>query len=80
MGAYYSYSRDHLTGIAPYNFTQGDFAVSARYDFTDYLLGKIELHYMDGSGKLFDTASHPQPPGNRDNSWFMITTKLTFSF
>jgi len=80
MGAYYSYSSDHLAGTAGYTVTQGDFAVSARYDFTDYLLGKLELHYMDGSGKLLNTAAHPQPVSSRDNSWLMLGAKVTFSF
>ena len=80
LGAYYSYSDQKLTGIAAYHFTQGDVAVSARYDFTDYLLTKLELHYMDGSGMLFNTPTHPQPVAGRDNSWAMLVAKVTLSF
>ena len=80
LGVYYSYRGQHIVGIAGFNLTQGDLAISARYDFTDYLLAKIEAHYMDGSGMLFNTADHPQPVGSRDNSWLMLDAKITFSF
>jgi len=44
------------------------------------LLAKVEAHYMDGSGMLFNTADHPQPLAARDNSWLMLDAKITFSF
>jgi len=84
MGAYYSYSDDSLkfpTHFIPdTDLPQTDIALAARYDFTDYLLGKIEVHYLDGSGKLFDTAAMSQPISKRENQWMMIDAKLTFYF
>jgi hypothetical protein len=72
--------------VAPiYNYDdkQGDVALAARYDFTQYLLAKLEIHYMDGDGKLFNTPTGPtadQPRGSRDNSWVMFVAKVTFTF
>jgi len=57
LGAYYSYSWEVESGVAAFELGQGDFAIAARYDFTDYLLAKVEIHYMDGAGKLFNTSA-----------------------
>jgi hypothetical protein len=88
LGAYYSCSFDTqyqetLTSapmtIIP-DLHQSDYAVSARFDLNDHLIFKLEGHYMDGSGKLFNTPSHPQPVSTRDNSWMMLAAKITYSF
>lgn len=84
LGAYYSYSHWDQRGVGtPVVFPdldQGDIAVSARFDITDHLLFKIEGHYLDGSGAVFDVPSKPQPPADRDDSWFMFAAKLSFYF
>ena len=87
LGAYYSYSNEKEDCVIPiysYDDKQGDLAIAARYDFTQYLLAKLEVHYMDGNGKLFDTpAGTPtanQPRGSRDDSWVMFVAKVTLSF
>jgi hypothetical protein len=84
LGAYYSRYHFDQHGVGtPVVFPtldQGDFALSARFDLTDYIMLKVEGHYMDGSGAVFDVPTNPQPPANRDDSWFLLTTKVTFSF
>jgi len=84
LGAYYSYSDFEQTGVGtPVQMPltkQGDYALSARFDFNDHLLFKIEGHYMDGSQKIFDLPAHPQPPASRDDSWTLIAVKTTYSF
>ena len=80
LGAYMSYSKDVMLGIAPYRFSQMDYAISGHYDINDHFLVKVEVHQMSGSGKLFDTATHPQPVNGRDNSWTLFAVKTTFSF
>jgi hypothetical protein len=88
LGTYYSYSRDEqpatysVLPALPDNPTpvQGDYALSARFDLNEHVLFKLEGHYMDGAGKIFDTYAHRQPIANRDNSWTMIAAKITFSF
>jgi hypothetical protein len=88
LGAYYSYSRDvekvvrsTLSGNASLPvLNQGDFALSARFDISEHVIFKLEGHYMDGSGKIFDTIDHRQAVAGRDNSWFLFAAKLTFSF
>jgi hypothetical protein len=84
LGAYYSQYHFDQSGIGtPVNFpslNQSDYALSARFDLTDYLLFKLEGHYLYGSGAVFDIPTQPQPVPGRDNSWFMLTAKITFSF
>jgi len=88
LGTYYSYSRDvePIIGNLPFPTSgipalkQGDFALSARFDLNEHLIFKVEGHYMDGSGKIFDTVEHPQPVANRDDSWFLFAAKVTYSF
>lgn len=87
LGAYYSYSRDTEPVIgknplqaSPPTLRQGDFALSARFDINEHLIFKVEGHYMDGAGKIFDTLSHPQPVADTDDSWFLFAAKVTYSF
>jgi len=90
LGAYYSYSRDteSVTGPNPLlgevgylpTLEQGDLALSVRFDINEHLSFKVEGHYMDGAGKIFDTLAHPQPLAGRDESWFLFGAKVTYSF
>ena len=88
LGAYYSYSHDETVArrtalpATPVNpiLTQGDYALSARFDVNEHVIFKLEGHYMDGSGKIFDTYTHRQPAEQRDESWTMIAAKITLSF
>jgi hypothetical protein len=85
LGAYYNYSKftqygvNSATAVFP-TLTQGDTALSFRFDLTDHLIFKIEGHYMDGAGKIFNIPSYPQPVPNRDNSWMMVAAKITYTF
>lgn len=84
LGAYYSYSDFQQVGVGtPVQMPltkQGDYALSVRFDVNEHLLFKLEGHYMDGSGKIFDLPSKPQPPASRDDSWFMLAAKATLLF
>ncbi len=84
LGAYYSRSHFDQRGVGtPVVFPdldQGDLAISTKFNFTDYIFLKLEGHYLDGSGAVFDVPSHPQPISNRENSWFMFAVKGGFSF
>lgn len=85
VGAYYSYSKDTQnafptdSGMWP-DQEQNDYAISVRYDITPQWLIKGEVHYLDGSGKIFSTLDHPQPLADRDSSWMLFAVKTTFSF
>jgi len=88
-GAYYShsietneyvgYSADSGTTVFP-ELRQDDLALSLSFDPTDHLVLKIEGHYMDGAGKIFETPARPQPFANRDESWFLFAAKATIYF
>lgn len=85
LGAYYSYSKEEQVTINNPAITvpvlvQRDYALSAKFDITDYLLFKLEYHYMDDAGKIFNTPENPQPVDVRDNSWSMIAAKVTVYF
>ncbi len=84
LGSYYSYSDFQQVGVGttvqmPLT-KQGDYDLSVRFDVNDHLIFKIEGHYMDGSGKIFDVPSHPQPAASRDNSWMLFAAKATVLF
>jgi hypothetical protein len=84
LGAYYSHSLDEQLPInvptTIHELRQGDYALSARFDINSHLLFKLEGHYMDGAGKIFNTPHKPQPVPARDNAWTMIAAKVTFMF
>ncbi|HEU5080806.1 MAG TPA: hypothetical protein VFT72_16455 [Opitutaceae bacterium] len=85
LGAYYSHSHEaqYSGSVASPVFPhlkQGDYALSARFDINEHLSFKLEGHYMEGSGKIFDTPTHPQPLQNRDNSWTLIAAKVSVVF
>lgn len=86
LGAYVSRSTDLLVltpavvGLNLPELSQTDYALSARFDINDHLLFKLEGHYIDGAGKIFDTPAHPQPFAKRDDSWFLLAAKMTVSF
>lgn len=85
LGTYYSYSIDQQDGvmgqsIAIPDLIQDDLAVSARFDVSERLVLKVEGHLMKGAGKLFDTPTKPQPVPLRDDSWFLLAVKATYSF
>jgi hypothetical protein len=58
VGAYYSYSLDHL---APYdqNRYQKDWTVASRFDVNPSLYLKLEQHWMDGTAIGFDSSDNP---------------------
>ena len=86
LGAYVSHSTDLLVltpavvGLNLPERSHTDYALSARFYNNDHLLVKLEGHYNDGAGKIFDTPAHPQPFAKRDDSWFMLAAKMTVSF
>ena len=84
LGTYYSryhwQQRSVNSIVANPNADQGDAALSARFDLTDYLIFKVEAHYMDGAGALFSVPQAPQPIANRDKSWAMFDAQITVSF
>lgn len=84
LGTYYSrYHWDQYGVGTPVVFPdldQGDYALSARFDINDHLSFKIEGHYMDGAGAIFDIPSHPQPQSSLDRHWAMLAVKTTVLF
>lgn len=85
LGAYVSYSHERSTlrtsaAVTIPSLVQADYALSARFDVNENVLFKVEAHYMDGSGKLFDTPRARQPVAGRDNSWLLFAAKTTLSF
>ncbi len=84
LGTYYSYSKFSEEGLnTPLTFPtleQKDFAMSARFDINERLLFKLEVHLMDGAGKVFDLPDNPQPQESLDQKWTLIALKTTYTF
>jgi len=85
LGSYFSYTHWQQRGVNSIvpgfpNLNQADTALSARFNLTDYLIFKVEAHYMQGAGEVFSTQSDPQPLSSRTDSWAMFDAKLTFTF
>jgi hypothetical protein len=77
LGSYYSHYVDKLadTRLAA-NYSK-DWAVSGRYNFNEYFYGKIEGHFLHGTGLGYYTSSNPN--GLRPNS-SMLAARIGFSF
>ncbi|MDP0498937.1 MAG: hypothetical protein Q7P63_02450 [Verrucomicrobiota bacterium JB022] len=84
LGAYYSYSKDtaEVTGfdLTLPDLEQHDFAISAKFDVTSYMIFKLEAHYMDGVGKIFSSYEHPQPFDQREDNWMFFAAKVSFYY
>ena len=84
LGTYYSnfHADQYLVGggLTFPQLNQHDIALSTRFNFTDYLYLKLEGHYLNGSGAVFDLPSKPQPQGNCDQSWGLFAAKVGFAF
>jgi hypothetical protein len=55
---------------------QKDFAVSTRFDITDWWLIKLEMHYMDGTALCTEMDN----PDGFEKTWTLFAIKSTFSF
>lgn len=81
LGTYVSHTADRYSstvGVSP--LKQNDFSFSTKFDVNDHLLFKVEGHFMDGAGKIYDTPSNRQPIALRDERWKMVAAKMTYSF
>jgi len=77
LGGYYShYINKALDTNLPANYSK-DRVVSGRYDFNSYFYGKIEGHFLQGTGLGYYQSTNPN--GLKPNS-NMLATKVGFSF
>ena len=77
VGSYYShYVNKALDTRLPANYSK-DWVVSGRYDFNAYFYGKIEGHFLHGTGTGYYDSTNPD--GLKPNS-NMLAAKIGFSF
>ncbi len=86
VGAYYSETypdasdkkgdRYLAPGMHDYWGWQKDASTFARFDVNDYLILKIEGHYVDGTAGVLTIDN----PTRDDKNWFYFAAKATFSF
>lgn len=77
VGSYYShFVNKALDTSQPANYSK-DWVVSGRYDFNAYFYGKIEGHFLHGTG--FGYYASTNPDGLKPNS-NMLAAKVGFSF
>lgn len=58
VGVYHSQFFNHQTALGASRYEK-DWAISARYDFNQFLYAKAEQHFIDGNGIDFDTDLNP---------------------
>ena len=76
-GTYYShYVNKSMNTALPANYSK-DFVISGRYDFNAYFYGKIEGHFLHGTGLGYYNDTNPG--GLKTNSC-MLAAKIGFSF
>ncbi len=77
VGSYYShYVNGSFDTTQPANYSK-DWVISGRYDFNAYFYGKIEGHFLHGTGLGYYASTNPnglQPNSN------MLAAKIGFSF
>jgi hypothetical protein len=77
VGSYYSHSINKaLDTSQPMNYSK-DFVLSGRYDFNAYFYGKIEGHFLRGTGLGYYASTNPgglKPDSN------MLAARIGFSF
>jgi hypothetical protein len=57
-GLYFSEATNHVAALGPARYSK-DWAVSARYDFNQFLYAKAEQHFYDGTAIGYDAALNP---------------------
>lgn len=81
VGAYYDRFKEvDVLSSGTLKKHQTDHALSVRFDVNENVILKVEAHYYDGAGKIFDLLSKPQPPALLDQRWTMIAAKATLLF
>jgi hypothetical protein len=77
IGGYYSHYVDKAADTSqPENYSK-DWVVSGRYDFNSYFYGKVEGHFLHGTGLGYYTSSNPnglKPDAN------MLAARIGFTF
>jgi hypothetical protein len=77
VGAYYShYVNKALDTNLPENYSK-DWVISGRYDFNSYFYGKIEGHFLHGTGLGYYDSTNPNALKPNSN---MLAAKIGFSF
>jgi hypothetical protein len=77
VGGYYSYYLDKVgNNSLPANYSK-DKVVSARYNFNEYFYGKLEGHFLKGTGLGYYTSVNPN--GLKPNS-NMLLARIGFTF
>jgi hypothetical protein len=77
LGTYYShyFNKEANTTLSA-NYSK-DWALSGRYDFNSYFYGKIEAHFLHGTGLGYYQSTNPN--GMKPNS-DMLAAKIGFTF
>lgn len=77
VGGYYShYVNKAFDTSQPANYSK-DWVVSRRYDFSDYFYGKVEGHFLRGTGLGYYASANPN--GLKPNS-NMLAARIGFAF
>lgn len=77
VGSYYTQDYEDVNHEGNPRLFQKDAALTFRFDPKPWWTVKLEGHVLNGTGLLKDT---PNNPVQRDDIWYMLAVKTTFSF
>lgn len=77
IGSYYSHFVNHAADLALPTSYSKDWVVSSRYNFNAYFYGKLEGHFLHGTGLGYYASDNPN--GLQTNSK-MLAARIGFSF
>ena len=82
IGTYYSNTHNSYPSATalPSSNKRNDWTISGRYDFTDHLLFKLEVHFINGTKDIFNVPGIVNTPASLKDSMTLIAAKTTFSF
>lgn len=83
IGAYYSGARDIVsssTPTAPSDLYRRDLALAVRYNVSDHLLFKLEVHTLRGNKAMFNVPGISNPRSSLKESMMLFIAKTTLSF
>jgi hypothetical protein len=82
VGTYYSDTKndDAQPGTSTSSNHRADWAVAVRYDFSDHLLFKLEVHDINGTKGIFNVPGISNPTAVSKDSMMLFVAKTTLSF
>lgn len=82
VGSYYTntHASRPTPGTTASSNKRNDWTISGRYDVSDHLLFKLEVHFINGTKDMFNVPGIENKPGSLQGSMILFAAKTTLSF